>query len=268
MPWASAKGTRRPRKPLDRKPSVPLEKILNIVAAGAVSDDIVSTLAARLTRLDQEIDEQQQASVKEASGGKSLSGLTRHCWTASTRTPTANWQRRSSVLPEGEEPTEEQLDQVEQEQMTAALKPFHNPKLREAILAAKRSLEQVIDEQTPDELLTAGFDAEALAKAQSMLASFRQFIEDNKDEIEALQVLTAARTAPGCVPARQGTGRKLNQPPFYVDPNHPESLTRLWQAYEVVEPEKVRGKGGKQLVDVIALVRHAIDPITRWRRSV
>ena len=47
-----------------------------------------------------------------------------------------------------------------------------------------------------------------------------------------------------------------------MDPNRPESLTRLWQAYEVVEPDKVRGKGGKQLVDVIALVRHAMDPNT------
>ena len=35
---------------------------------------------------------------------------------------------------------------------------------------------------------------------------------------------------------------------------------RLWQAFEAVEPEQVKGKGGKQLVDVIALVRHAIDP--------
>ena len=31
---------------------------------------------------------------------------------------------------------------------------------------------------------------------------------------------------------------------------------------KAVEPDKVRGKGGKQLVDVIALVRHAIDPNT------
>ena len=37
-------------------------------------------------------------------------------------------------------------------------------------------------------------------------------------------------------------------------------LERLWQAYEAVEPEKVRGHGGRQLVDVVALVRHAIDP--------
>ena len=65
------------------------------------------------------------------------------------------------------------------------------------------------------------------------------------------------------LPSQAGTiHAKLNQPPFFVDPNRPESLLRLWQAYEVVEPTQVRGKGGTQLVDVIALVRHAIDPNT------
>ena len=39
-------------KPLDRKPSVPLEKVLMLVAAGAADADLVSTLAARLARLD------------------------------------------------------------------------------------------------------------------------------------------------------------------------------------------------------------------------
>ena len=53
--------------------------------------------------------------------------------------------------------------------MQAALKPFHNPKLREVILATKQALDQVIDEQTPDRLLRAGFDAAALEKARSML---------------------------------------------------------------------------------------------------
>jgi type I restriction enzyme R subunit len=37
-------------------------------------------------------------------------------------------------------------------------------------------------------------------------------------------------------------------------------LERLWSAYEAVEPEKVKGHGGRQLVDVVALVRHALDP--------
>lgn len=250
-------------KPLDRKPSVPLDKILNLVAAGAANDDVVSTLASRLARLDLEVDPIQAAAVQKASGGKSLSELS--AGLLKSIDPDTNTQLAVAKfsVPDGQEPTDEQIAEVEREQMAAALKAFHNPNLRGAILAAKRSLEQVIDEQTPDQLLRAGFDAEALDKAKSMLTSFRKFIEDNKDEIEALQVLYS-------VPYRAGLkfrhvkelAAKLNQPPFFVDPNRPESLLRLWQAFEVVEPDKVRGKGGKQLVDVIALVRHAIDPNT------
>ena len=255
-------------KPMDRKPSVPLDKILNLVAAGAANDDIVSTLASRLSRLDQEVDPLQQAAIQKASGGKTLAELS--AGLLKSIDPDANTELAVEKFnvpegPNGEppEPTEPQVVEVEREQMATALQAFHDPKLREAILAAKRSLEQVIDEQTPDQLLRAGFDAEALEKAKSMLSSFRKFIEDNKDQIEALQVLYSQ-------PYRAGLkfrhvkelASKLNQPPFFVDPNRPESLSRLWQAYEVVEPDKVRGKGGRQLVDVIALVRHAMDPNT------
>ena len=255
-------------KPMDRKPSVPLDKILNLVAAGAAGDDIVSTLASRLSRLDQEVDPLQQAAIQQASGGKTLAELS--AGLLKSIDPDANTELAVDKFnvpegPNGEppEPTEPQVVEVEREQMATALKAFHDPKLREAILAAKRSLEQVIDEQTPDQLLRAGFDAQALEKAKTMLTSFRKFIEDNKDQIEALQVLYSQ-------PYRAGLkfrhvkelASKLNQPPFFVDPNRPESLSRLWQAYEVVEPDKVRGKGGRQLVDVIALVRHAMDPNT------
>jgi type I restriction enzyme R subunit len=255
-------------KPMDRKPSVPLDKILNLVAAGAATDDVVSTLASRLSRLDKEVDPLQQAAIQKASGGKTLAELS--AGLLKSIDPDANTALAVEKfnIPEGPngeppEPTEPQVVEVEREQMASALKAFHDPKLREAILAAKRSLEQVIDEQTPDQLLRAGFDAQALEKAKSMLTSFREFIDENKDQIEALQVLYSQ-------PYRAGLkfrhvkelASKLNQPPFFVDPNRPESLTRLWQAYEVVEPDKVRGKGGKQLVDVIALVRHAMDPNT------
>ena len=143
------------------------------------------------------MDPTQHAAIEKASGGTSLSELSAtllHSIDADANTQLAVEKFNVPAGP-GEEPThDEQLVQVEREQMAAALKPFHHPKLREAILAAKRSLEQVIDEQTPDRLLRAGFDAEALEKAKAMLTRFRQFIEDNKDEIEALQVLYSVPT--------------------------------------------------------------------------
>ncbi len=248
-------------KPMDRKPSVSLDKLLNLVGAGAVTDEIVSTLASRLSRLDQELDPPGQATITNSASGKTLTDLNAALLASIDPDKNTELAIKKFELPEGQEPTEAQLDTVEREQMAIALKPFHDPKLRNAILEAKRSLEQVIDEQTPDQLLRAGFDAAALEKAKSMLTSFRQFIEDNKDEIEALQVLYSQPYRAGLKFSHiKELASKLNQPPFFVDPSRPESLTRLWSAYEVIEPDKVRGKGGKQLVDVIALVRHAITP--------
>ena len=157
-------------------------------------------------------------------------------------------------MPPDQEPTDEQIQQVEQQAMQAALKPFHNPNLRKAILDAKDSL-QVIDEVTQDELLSAGHSKAAKEKAQTILANFRQFIEEHKDEIEALQILYSRPYRAGL---RYGQVKELaeavRRPPVAAP------LERLWQAYEAVEPDKVKAHGGKQLVDVVALVRHALDP--------
>jgi hypothetical protein len=48
--------------------------------------------------------------------------------------------------------------------------------------------------------------------------------------------------------------QKLRIAPFYVDAKKPETVGRLWQAFEAAEPEAVKGKGGgRQPVDLIAL---------------
>ena len=242
-------------KPLDRKPSVSLEKILKTVAAGAASSDICSTLAARLTRLDREIDEQQREEITTEAEDQDLADLSSRMLDAIDADANFGRATEEFSVPEDQEPTEEQLAQVEQEAIRQALKPFHKPKLREKILAIKAALEQVIDEVTQDELLTAGRSEQAKKKARTMLSNFRQFIEDNRDEIEAIQVLYSRPYRAG-LRYRQvkELAQAIERPPVAAP------LARLWQAYEVVEPDKVRGHGGKQLVDVIALVRHAIDP--------
>ncbi len=247
-------------KPLDREPSVPLDKLLDLVSKGVASDDLASSIASKLVRLDQRLDDNQRELIEEASGGRTLSQI--GAGLLDSIDPDKNLEVAKSEF-RVDEPSEEQIGKVETKRIAEALKTFHSPKLREAILGVRRSLDQVIDEQTPDVLLKAGFSEEALLKARTMLTSFRKFIEDNKDEIEAIKILYSR-------PYRAGLrfkhikelANKLNQPPFYVDPSRPESLIRLWQAYELVEPGKVKGKGGKQLVDVVALVKHAIDPST------
>ena len=249
-------------KPLDRKPGVSLEKLLQLAGAGVVDADLVSALADRLAKLQPELPEDKLKEIEQAAT-KPLTAITATLLASTDPDANAPLAAAKFGLGGDQTPTESQLDEIEREEMAKALKPFHDPKLRERLIEARRDLFQVIDEQTPDKLLKAGFDVAAMEKARTMLYSFKKFIEDNKDEIEALRVMYSQ-------PYRAGLrfrhvkelAGKLNQPPFFVNPTQPESLIPLWRAFEIVEPEKVRGKGGKQLVDVIALVRHAIDPNT------
>lgn len=247
-------------KPLDRKPTVTLEKILNTVAAGAVSDDICSTLGARLTRLELQMDEQQDREISNLTAEKSLSDLSADLFDSID--PDQNVLRAIKMfnLPGGEEPTEEQVQQAERRAMEEALKPFHDPRMRKAILSIKDKLEQVIDERTQDKLIREGYDGALKYQAKTVISTFREFIEKNKDEIEALQLLYSQ-------PYRSGLryrhvrelAAKLEQSPFYVRPKEPRSVSHLWKAFETVEPEKVKGHASK-LADLISMARHAINP--------
>lgn len=248
--------------PLDRKPSVPLDKLLQSVAQGIVHADVVSTLASRLARLQKRVSEDQAEQIAKEADSKPISTLAANLLTSIDPDTVAARARETHSLPDDAEPTDAQLDQAEQATMAEALKPFHNPKLRETILKVKTSLEQVIDEVTQDTLTGAGFSAAAKEKAKSVLSDFKRFIEENKDEIEAIQILYSKPYRAGLRYKHvKDLAKALGQPPLNLQ--HPEA--RLWRLYEALEPDKVKatpGRGGKALVDLIAIVRHAIEPDT------
>ena len=244
-------------KPLDRQPAVGLDKILQQVAQGIVHGDIASTLASRLTRLDRQIEDEQRSEIAEQADGSGPGTLAANLLASIDPDRTRELTVRKFDLAEDEEPTEKQLAKVEREEITEALKPFHRPELRDTILNTLRILEQVIDEVTQDELIRAEYDQAALDDARSKLADFRQFIEDNKDEIEALQILYSR-------PYRAGLryrhvkqlAEELKKPPLSLyDP-----VNRLWSMYTAVEPQSVTGSGGNALVDLVAIIKHAITP--------
>lgn len=243
-------------KPLDRKPSVPLDKLLEMTAQGMVHADIVSTLASRLARLAHQMEPEDEALITKETGGPSLNAVTAALLSSLDADATAKAARERFGLASDAEPSDKQAQEIERERMNQALKPFHNPKLRQAILAVQASLEQLIDELTRDHLLKAGFDG-AADKARKTIADFRAFIDQNKDEIEALKILYSHPYRAGLRYHQVKDLRdRIQRPPLSI--HEPE--LRLWQAYEAVEPKAVRGRGGKALVDLVAIVRHAIDP--------
>jgi len=248
-----------PSKPLDRKPSATFEQVMAYVAQGVVHPDVVSTLAARLARLGREINAEQAAEI-EAVAGTSLARLTATLLESLDPDRNAERARARYNLPEDAEPTDEQMDAVETAAMTAALKPFSDPKLRQLLLDLRARLEQVIDEVTPDRLIGAGYDAQARDKAQAVMGELRTFCETHREEIEALQLLYSK-------PHRSGLryrqvkelAQRLSRAPFHVNPDRPDGVKVLWELQRQAEPERTQGDA-RGLVDLIALVRHALHP--------
>ena len=161
-----------------------------------------------------------------------------------------------------EEVTDAQLDEIEAKQVKAALFPFHNAKLREILLHPEH---HVIDKFTRDALVAPpSFDPEAKQRAETLVTSFRQFIEDNKAEIEAISILYSRPYAAGLRYSQvKELARRLSIKPFHIDESQPQTLLRLWQAFGTVAPDKVETGGGKyckHIVDLVSLVRHAIYP--------
>ncbi len=87
-------------------------------------------------------------------------------WTPTTRLP-------RSKEAGGSEDDEAAVAQAANQLITEALKPLSsNPDLRGAILDARKSFEQTIDEVSKDTLLVAGHSDEGREKAAALVDSF------------------------------------------------------------------------------------------------
>ena len=93
-----------------------------------------------------------------------------------------------------------------------------------------------------------------------MIGDLRAFCEQHKDDIEALTLLYSKPYRAG-LRYRQvrELAQKLGIAPFHIDPSQPATVQRLWRVQEEAEPGAVKGQA-QSLVDLIALVRHALHP--------
>jgi len=80
-------------------------------------------------------------------------------------------------------PSEEDIKNAAEKLIGRAVKPLYNPDLRNLLIELKKKDEQIIDHVSQDQIIEAGFSAEALEKAKGMVDSFKKFIQDNRDEI-------------------------------------------------------------------------------------
>ena len=237
-------------QPLERKRTVPFATLVEAVALGSTDEDVISSLAGRLARLDQRLSKDQRAEIQAATGGRTLTEVVSGLVAAIDPDQQLERARAEHNTPG---PTDPQVRQTATAMITEATTPLRKAKARNTIVEIKRSFEQTVDTVSQDELLEAGFDAKARDRARQAIRSFETFIEENRDEITALQVLYSRpyRRRLTFSEIRELTDA-IRKPPLQLTPEH------LWRAYETLEKSKVRGSGGKQLTDIVSLVRHAL----------
>lgn len=237
-------------RPLERKKTVSFEKILNSVAYGVRDVDTITTLAGRLARMDRKLNNKDRTEIEEVAQEPFKEVINR---LLDAVDPDKHVEKASSMF-KTENPDKKQIKEAQEELVKEACEPFDNPKLRKMIMEIKTKNEQIIDTISADTLLNAGF-SESIAT--SKVQSFKQFIEENKDEVTALQIIYNKPYGQRHITYEQikELADSIEKPPYYLTPEI------IWKAYESLERSKVKGNPHKLLTDIIQLIRFTIEEI-------
>ncbi len=239
--------------PLDRRKSESLKKLLDQVAAGVRDPDIVSSIAGRLARLDRVITPDDRKELADATDGIDLSVVVRMLTDAVDIDKA--WQKAADDN-DGADPTEDQVHEARADQIETACRILaERPALRTKLLDVRRSYTQVIDETSQDEVVDVGFSRDATDRARATIESWQAFVEEHRDDIDALQILYSRPYGKRLtLKAIKDLAATIGRPPHNWTPE------RLWAAYEALEASRVRGSAGTQFTNLISLVRKALEP--------
>ena len=239
------KSRKSDTRPLERKPSVSLKELMMNVALGARDDDTLTSLANRIVRLNSQMNNGERAKFAETAGlsaGKLAENLL-NAFDEDYLTEKAKSQFGT------ESPTPEQIAEVQKAEVQAAVSPILKPEVRDYIENVRRSHEQIIDNVNIDRVLTADFDKDQEAHAEQTIKTFREFIEENKDELIALRIIYCQpyRDRPMAIEQLKALYEKLKARAVTVE--------RLWDCYAITRPDKVKRGTMAQLTDLVSLVR-------------
>ncbi len=235
-------------KPLERKRTVPFDKLLERIAGGYRDTDNLSSLAGRLAALAREVDEEDTAQIAKITNGATLKDLANRLLTAIE----PDEIMRAAEAAHGPAPTETQIQAVEAALKDNACGIFDQPAVRQILVDIKKKHEIVIDSHTIDKVLGAEFSQ---VQAEATRSKFKEFLDMNKDELLALQILynRPYKTRRLTYAAVKDLSEAMGRTPWLLDP------VAIWHAYKRLESDRVReASAAKTLTDIIALVRYAI----------
>lgn len=236
---------------LNRKPGVSFEQLMQSAAEGRADEDALESLASRMSRLDSSLDKKGKEEIAKVSGGQTISQIVNKILDG---IDTDKQIERAKKKFKTEEPTKEQLKKAASESVLEVCKIFDVAELRQTILDVKKRNEIIIDSLSIDKLVEAGFSEEAKDASLKTVQSFKEFMEKNKDEVLALQILFSKPYNIRELTFKniQELASKIETPPYNLTPG------LVWSAYQRLEKSKVKDNPKKMLTDLISIVRYSM----------
>jgi len=243
------KSLKTASQPLITKPTVPLKDLAMGVMMGARDEDTVSSLAGRLARLNKQLDEKEQARIHEKAGGIDLKDIVGNLLSAIDRDRIEAKAREIDSLSEDAEPSDETCQKA-QEQLVGEAASVFNGELIELIDGIRRDKEQTIDHENLDTVIRAEWEGDSEENAKQMAKDFQEYLEANRDEIEALTIFYSQ-------PARRSelTYAMIREVFDKLKSDKPRlAPLRVWQAYALLD--EYQGKQpSSELTALVALIR-------------
>lgn len=244
------KSLKTDSRPLEKKPGVPLKDLLQAVAVGAREEELFTSLANRLTRLDKQITEKEKAQFAEKANGKSVSQVVKELLNAFN----------PDVLEEIESTVRKGMIGSAPVAIDAAIKikidllqneaaRVFTGELNEYIENVRKAHEQKIDLANPDEVVYAGWDKDNTSKASDLIANFTAWMQEHKDELTALQIFynQPFRRRELTYTMIKDVLEKLQQDKPILAP------LNVWRAYEALE--QCNGSPRNELTAIVSLIR-------------
>ena len=246
------KSIKSDSRPLEKKPGVPLKDLLGAIAVGNRDEDLYSSLANRLSRLEKQVSEQEKQQFSEKAEGKSIKQVVNELLQAYNPDVLDDLKAKVEKEMAGESPMakEEAFNKLHDELKEKAAEVFFSSDFREYIENVRRAHEQTIDITNPDILLNKGWATDSKEKAEILVADFKAWIAQHQDEITALQIFYSQPYR------RRELNYKMIQEVLEKLKQEKPNLApfQIWKAYEQLDASTSSAQPGSPKSELIALV--------------
>lgn len=251
------KSLKTETRQLDRKPSVTLKELMMSVVMGARDDDTITSLAGRLLRLAAVMDNGERKKAAELADGATVNDIARDMLNAFDEDEIA---KEAGAAPGADalRQTDDDRSVFEAAQarlVERAVKPIFSAELRNYLENVRKSHDQIIDNENLDTVISSSWDTEREDTAKEIIQTFKQFLVDNKDELDALQIIYSQsyKQRPIALRMVKAVHEALKTSPYGL------SCDMVWHAYEVLGAPvaSARGTVGK-LMDIISAIRYEL----------